>query len=127
MLHLHFLVAVVLVTMPASSAVAQRAFPAALTHVRHSDLELARPAIDSSHSLRRDMARGATYGAISGAILAGVGAVLITRNGDRCCEQPSNHLSFGQSVGIVAAGSAVGAFVGAVLGYSYHFNRDPAK
>ena len=127
MLQRRFLVAVALPTMLASCAVAQRAAPSALTHSRRDSLEFAHPALDSSTSLRRDMTRGATYGAISGAILAGVGAVLITRNGDRCCEQPSNHLSFGQSVGIVAAGSAVGAFVGAVLGYSYHFNRDPAK
>lgn len=73
------------------------------------------------------MTRGATYGTITGAILAGVTAVLMWRDGDRCCEQPSSHMTFERSVGIVAAGSAVGAFVGAVLGYSYHFNRDPAE
>jgi hypothetical protein len=121
------LLAVALATTPASSALAQRAAPAAVTNARVRDLQLARPVTDSSHSLGYDMKRGATYGAITGAVLAGITAVLISHSGAGCCEQPSKHVTLATSVGIVAAGSALGACVGAVLGYSYHFNRDPAK
>jgi len=121
------LVAVVSATIPALPAVAQRAAPAAVMNTRPRDLRPARATTDSSRSLRYDMKRGATYGAITGAVVAGVTAVLISTNGNGCCEQPSNHMTFAKSIGIVAAGTALGAFVGAVLGYSYHFNRDPAK
>jgi hypothetical protein len=123
------LIAMVLATTPALSAVAQRAAPAAVTHARprRRGLELARAATDSGHSLRHDMTRGARYGVITGAVLAGATVLLISREGDACCEQPPNHVTFGKSVGIVAAGSALGALVGALLGYSYHFNRDPAN
>jgi hypothetical protein len=121
------LIAMVLATIPALSAAAQRAAPAAVTHTRPRGLELARAATDSSHSLRHDMTRGAKYGVITGAILAGATVLWISREGDACCEQPPHHVTFGKSVGVVAAGSALGAFVGVVLGYSYHFNRDPDK
>jgi hypothetical protein len=123
------LIAMMLSAIPALSAVAQRAAPAAVTHARPlgRGRELTRVATDSSHSLPHDMTRGATYGVITGAILAGATVLLISREGDRCCEQPPNQVTFGKSVGIVAAGSTLGALVGAVLGYSYHFNRNPAK
>jgi hypothetical protein len=40
-------------------------------------------------------------------------------------EAPSSQRYQTQSVGIIALGSAAGAVVGAILGYSYHFKRDP--
>ena len=121
------LVAVLSATIPVLPAAAQRAAPTALTHASPGGVEVTRWATDSSQSLRHDVKRGATYGAIIGVVVAGVTTVLISQNANGCCEQPSTHMTFAKSVGIVAAGSALGAFLGAVLGYSYHFNRDPAK
>jgi hypothetical protein len=69
------------------------------------------------------MKRGAVYGAITGGVLGGLVVIAIAKSGGSCCEQSPAHVSFGGGVGIVAAGSAGGALIGATLGYSYHFNR----
>jgi len=67
------------------------------------------------------------YGAVAGAALAGLTVILVSRNGNSCCEQPQGHITFRESVGIVTIGSAAGAVVGAIFGYTYHFNPEPTK
>jgi hypothetical protein len=68
------------------------------------------------------MKRGATYGAITGAVLSGLAVIAISNSGGACCEQSPTHVTFRQSLGILAAGSAGGTLIGAILGYSYHVN-----
>ena len=74
---------------------------------------------DSTRSLGYHMKRGAMYGAITGAVLGGLVVIAISKSGGSSTEQSPSHLTFGESVGILAAGSAGGALVGATLGYSH--------
>jgi hypothetical protein len=73
------------------------------------------------------MKRGATYGAITGVVLSGLAVMAISSTGGSCCEQRPSHVTFRQGAGIFAVGSVGGALVGAILGYSYHFNGERVK
>jgi hypothetical protein len=121
-----FVFLILSVALSSSDALAQQAARAAVAHPQRatpaSDAGATR---DSSRALAYHIKRGATYGTISGAALAGLVAIVISRADDNCCERPRSHFTLRQSVGIIALGSAAGAVVGAILGYSYHFKRDP--
>ena len=114
-------------TVSSATASAQRASPAAVVRSHRTSPQAVRWTADSSHSLQYHIKRGATYGAITGAVLSGLAVIAISNSGGSCCEQGPTHVTFRQSVGILAAGSAGGAIIGAVLGYSYHFNGERAK
>ena len=73
------------------------------------------------------MKRGATYGAVTGALLSGLVVITISNRSESCCEQSPSRVTFREAVGILAAGSAGGALVGAILGYSYHFKGERVK
>jgi hypothetical protein len=73
------------------------------------------------------MKRGATYGAIAGAVLSGVVVIAASNSSGSCCEQSPTHVTSRQFLGILAAGSAGGALISAFLGYSYHFNGERVK
>jgi hypothetical protein len=96
---------------------------AGVVRSRSTARETIRWSADSTRSLGYHMKRGAVYGAITGAVLGGLVVIAISKSGGSCCEQRPARVTFGESVGILAAGSAGGAIIGATLGYSYHFNQ----
>jgi len=74
------------------------------------------------------MRRGAAIGGIAGGVLGlvAVGAYVWSNTRETCCEQPRRSVRFIQIVNIELVAAAGGAVLGAILGYSYHFNR-PAQ
>ena len=120
----HFVFVILFIAFSSSEVLAQQVAPAAVARQRTVATVDVFATRDSNRSLAYHVERGATYGAMSGAALAGLVAVVISRADNGCCERPRNHFTLRQSVGIIALGSAAGGVVGAILGYSYHFNRE---
>lgn len=74
-------------------------------------------------SLAHDVKRGAVIGGITGGVLGLAGLVAYASTADsRCCEQPVHHVGFRQILAVEVGTTAAGALIGAVLGYSYHFD-----
>jgi hypothetical protein len=123
LLHRPLVLVALIGTLSTVAVSAQRASPAAVVRSRSTHPEVARLTADSNHSLQYHMKRGTTYGTITGAALSGLVVIAISNRSGSCCEQSPTHVTFRQSVAILAGGSAAGAVIGAMLGYSYHLNN----
>jgi hypothetical protein len=66
-------------------------------------------------SLKEDVTRGVKYGGITGAFLSGITVVAIRSSRCGTAEAPCSHLGNGQSAVVIAAGTAGGALLGAIL------------
>jgi len=115
---------VVLATLPALVR-AQRASSAGVAPLRAVASASAPIAASPPSSLARDVKHGAMIGGVTGVVLGLVGMAVYVRTDShaRCCEQPASRLRLTDVVTIEAASGAAGALVGALLGYSYHADR----
>lgn len=103
---------------------AQRVSPAALQAASPNMIALATRLRAPLPSLAHDVKRGAEIGGIIGGVLGLAGLVAYASTADsQCCEQPVHRVGFRQIVTVEASTTVAGALIGAVLGYSYHFNR----
>lgn len=111
--------------LTAAAISAQRVSLAAVGRDHGQPHDISASRADSVPSLSHDMKRGGTVGAITGAVIGAVGiAVYVSANtGDVCCEQPPHHVRARDMIAIGAASTFGGGIVGAILGYSYYFNR----
>ena len=114
----------ILATLPALVC-AQAASPAGVAPLRVVTSASPAMAAGPPASLAHDVKRGSVIGGVTGVVLGLVGMAVYVRTNSlgRCCEQPASHLRLTDVVTIEAASGAAGALVGALLGYSYHDNR----
>lgn len=111
--------------LTAAAISAQRVSLAAVGRDHGQPHDISASRADSVPSLSRDIKRGSTVGAITGAVIGAVGiaAYISANTGDVCCDQPPHHIRARDMIAIGAASTFGGGIVGAILGYSYHFNR----
>jgi hypothetical protein len=111
----------------ATAALAQRVSPAAVSRDHGQPYHISASRADSVLSLSHDMKRGGTVGAITGAVIGAVGiaAYVSANSGSVCCDQAPRRVRARDVIAIGAASTLGGGVVGAILGYSYHFNRGP--
>lgn len=113
---------------------AQNATPAGAIETHHqSPINAAR--VDSAiRPLRVHVVRGAEIGGISGLVAGALFVVAAATQTGQCNTSPS--LDFGgcsegltrrKTAQIVTGGTVVGAFVGAILGYTYHTNLEDQR